>query len=267
MRTVAELLDLKGRLTLITGGAGYIGRAIAETVGELGSDIILLDRPGTPLVDTAGELEKRWQVKVTPLGCNLESEPERKSLLKRLHETCPRLDILVNNAAFVGDSALTGWVAPFAEQSVATWRRALEVNLTAVFELCQGCAPLLRAGTGASIINIASIYGVSAPDYRLYQDTAMGNPAAYAASKGGLVQLSRWLSTTLAPDIRVNVISPGGVARGQPEAFVKRYQARTPLGRMATEEDFKGAVAYLATDLSCYMTGQNLIVDGGWTVW
>ena len=95
----------------------------------------------------------------------------------------------------------------------------------------------------------------------------MGSPAAYAASKGGLLQLTRWLSTVLAPDVRVNSISPGGVARGQPESFVTRYVARTPLRRMATEEDFKGAIAYLASDLSAYVTGENIVVDGGWSAW
>ncbi len=101
----------------------------------------------------------------------------------------------------------------------------------------------------------------------MYDDTDMGNPAAYAVSKGGLIQLTRWLSTTLAPDIRVNSLSPGGVFRDQPNEFVQRYEAKTPLGRMAVEEDFKGTVTYLASDLSEYVTGQNILVDGGWTVW
>jgi NAD(P)-dependent dehydrogenase (short-subunit alcohol dehydrogenase family) len=105
------------------------------------------------------------------------------------------------------------------------------------------------------------------PDVGLYDGTQMGNPAAYAASKGGLLQLTRWLATVLAPGVRVNAISPGGVWRGQPEEFHQRYVARTPLRRMAREEDLKGAVAYLASDLSTYVTGHNLVVDGGWTVW
>jgi NAD(P)-dependent dehydrogenase (short-subunit alcohol dehydrogenase family) len=95
----------------------------------------------------------------------------------------------------------------------------------------------------------------------------LGSPAAYAASKGGLLQLTRWLATVLAPEIRVNAVSPGGVLRGQPEAFVRRYETRVPLGRMATEADLKGAVAYLASDAAAYVTGQNLLVDGGWTAW
>jgi NAD(P)-dependent dehydrogenase (short-subunit alcohol dehydrogenase family) len=101
----------------------------------------------------------------------------------------------------------------------------------------------------------------------LYEGTAMGNPAAYAASKGGLLQLTRWLATTVAPQVRVNSISPGGVWRNQPESFVERYKARTPLARMATEDDFRGAIAFLASDLSGYVTGQDLAVDGGWGVW
>ena len=95
----------------------------------------------------------------------------------------------------------------------------------------------------------------------------MGNPAAYGASKGGLIQLTRWLATTLAPAVRVNAISPGGIRRNQPGQFITRYAARTPLQRMATEDDMRGAVAYMASDLSKYVTGQNLAVDGGWGIW
>ena len=126
---------------------------------------------------------------------------------------------------------------------------------------------MLKAAEGASIINIASIYGMYGPDWRLYEGTSMGNPAAYGASKGGLIQLTRWLATTIAPSVRVNAISPGGVFRNQPEAFVQRYEAKTPLGRMATEDDFIGIIAFLASDLSKYVTGQNHLVDGGWGIW
>ena len=116
-------------------------------------------------------------------------------------------------------------------------------------------------------MNIGSIYSLLGPDMKIYSGTSMGNPAAYGASKGGLLQLTRYLATTLAPDVRVNMITPGGVFRAQPTAFVDRYEANVPLGRMAAEEDLKGAVAYLASDLSAYVTGQNLVVDGGWSVW
>ena len=116
-------------------------------------------------------------------------------------------------------------------------------------------------------MNIGSIYGVVGPDMSLYDGTKMGNPAAYAVSKGGLIQLTRWLSAVLAPNIRVNCISPGGVFRNQPESFVSKYLERTPLKRMGTEEDFKGAILYFASGLSSWVTGENLLVDGGWTAW
>ena len=125
---------------------------------------------------------------------------------------------------------------------------------------------MIAKGKGA-IINIASIYGSYGPDWSLYEGTNMSNPSAYCASKGGLIQFTRWLATTIAPRIRVNTISPGGVFRNQQEAFVQRYEAKTPLGRMAKEDDFRGAIAYLASDLSKYVTGQNLAVDGGWGIW
>lgn len=197
----------------------------------------------------------------------MEQQNQRAELVDWLKSSNEGLNILINNAAFVGTSELQGWAVPFEEQTVDTWRRALEVNLTAVFDLCQGLTPMLRDAEGASIINIASIYGQYGPDWSLYEGTNMSNPAAYGASKGGLIQLSRWLATTIAPHVRVNAISPGGIFRNQPKKFVPRYEARTPLARMATEDDFRGAIVYLASDLSKYVTGQILAVDGGWGVW
>jgi NAD(P)-dependent dehydrogenase (short-subunit alcohol dehydrogenase family) len=156
---------------------------------------------------------------------------------------------------------------PFLEQDSTTYHKALDVNLAAPFVLVQSCTEALKASGHGSVINIASIYGLVGPDLRLYEGTSMGNPAGYAASKGGLIQLTRWLATVLAPDVRVNAITPGGIWRDQPETFREQYVARTPLGRMGTEGDLKGAAAYLASNLSAYVTGQNLIVDGGWTAW
>ncbi|BCL60665.1 gluconate 5-dehydrogenase [Desulfomarina profundi] len=266
MRTVNELMNLEGRKALITGATGCIGSVISDTLGELGCELILVDRPGSDFEKLKTRLKKSWNSTVFQRECDLESEKQPGDLLEWLRNRFEKIDILINNAAFVGESSLGGWVTAFEEQSVNTWRRALEVNLTAVFELVQGCSPLMHTGHG-SVINISSIYGMLGPDFTLYDNTAMGNPAAYAASKGGLLQLTRWLSTALAPEIRVNAISPGGVFRNQPEEFVRRYEKRTPLARMATEEDFKGAIAYLASDLSSYCTGHNLVVDGGWAIW
>jgi NAD(P)-dependent dehydrogenase (short-subunit alcohol dehydrogenase family) len=265
--TINELMDLKGRRALITGAAGGLGGVMAATLAELGANLILVDCEGVNLPALRSKLMERWGIDVDYYVCNLEYQLERTKLIASLTNQNIGLNILINNAAFVGASDLEGWGVPFESQTIETWRRGLEVNLTAVFDLCQGLAPLLRASNSANIINIASIYGTFAPDWGLYEDTGMGNPAAYSASKGGLIQLTRWLATTIAPHIRVNSISPGGILRGQPETFVRRYESKTPLGRMANEDDFRGAVAFLASDMARYVTGQNLLVDGGWGIW
>jgi NAD(P)-dependent dehydrogenase (short-subunit alcohol dehydrogenase family) len=240
---------------------------MAATLAEMGADLVLVDRPGVVYGKGVNELAHQFGVQVTFIKCDLEHESSRQELMAMVAQGGNRLDVLINNAGFVGTTGLQGWSTEFEQQSVQTWRRAIEVNLTAGFDLIKGMAPLLRNSGKGSVINVASIYGVLGPDYSLYEGTTMGNPAAYAASKGGLIQLSRWLATTLAPSIRVNTISPGGVSRGQVTEFVQRYEARTPLGRMATEDDFRGAVAFLASDMSAYVTGQNLMVDGGWGAW
>ena len=267
MTTFANLMTLRGRTALVTGAAGGLGHIIADTLSELGAVVLLADLPTSSCTAFGTELERKWAVRAHAFSCNLESQRERGELVEQVHDHGFQVDILVNNAAFVGTSGLEGWVTEFEKQSVDTWRRALEVNLTAAFDLVKGFTPALRASGHGSVINIASIYGLQGPDYALYEGTEMGNPAAYAASKGGLIQLTRWLATTLAPDVRVNAIAPGGVFRNQPEAFVRRYEARTPLKRMAREADFRGAVGFLASDLSAYVTGQVLAVDGGWGIW
>ncbi len=267
MTTLNQLSSLDGRLALVTGASGYLGKVIAETLAELGADLILVDRQDTELATIGAKLSERWLVDVACKICDLELEDERHNLILEVEKKGAPLNILINNAAFVGDSGLQGWAVPFKEQTVDTWRRALEVNLTAVFDLCKGFDSMMGRANGASIINIASIYGMHGPDWSLYDGTQMANPAAYGVSKGGLIQLSKWLSTTMGPNVRVNTISPGGIFRNQHAAFVSRYANRTPLKRMATEDDFRGVIAFLASDLSKYITGQNIVVDGGWGVW
>mgnify|MGYP003972069923 FL=1 len=265
MRMISELIDLRGRTALITGATGGIGKKIAFTIAELGGDLIFVDRPGSNY-DQLKKSINHFAVNIECIDCDLESEASRINLFDRFVSNNDNLDILINNAAFVGESNLEGWTDDFSKQSIETWNRALAVNLTAPFHLSQLFYSLLKQSSNGSIINIASIYGVNAPDYSLYKDTSMGNPAAYSASKGGLIQLTRWLATTVSPEIRVNSISLGGIWRNQPSIFVKRYCSKTPLGRMGHEEDIQGAIAYLASELSLYVTGENIVIDGGWTI-
>ena len=266
MSTLKELRNLYGRVSIITGATGHLGKVISETLAELGSDLILIDRPESDFSTMISDLKPKWGVEVETYSCDLELPNQRKELISSVVKSHKELNCLINNAAFVGTSELSGWNVSFDQQTSETFSRALEVNLTAVFDLVKGFSIPLKNSKGANIINIASIYGMFAPDWNLYEGTSMNNPAAYGASKAGLIQLTRWLSSQLAPQVRVNSISPGGIFRNQEKEFVKRYESKTPLGRMATEDDLKGAIAYLASDLSKYVTGQNLVVDGGWGI-
>lgn len=267
MKTIAQLSDLSGRKALVTGGGGHIGAAAAETLLELGAETVLLDVNKDVCDRRAAALDRTFPGRVRALSGDLGDE---ESAGEAVHETVRLLgglDILIHSAAFVGTTDEPGWAVPFEEQTVAAWDKAMRVNLTSAFVLAREARDYLSASGYGSIVFFSSIYGIVGPDMSLYEGTNMANPAGYNASKGGLLQLTRYLATVLAPRIRVNAISPGGVLRGQPDAFRQRYEARTPLGRMAREEDLKGAVAYLAGDLSAYITGHNLVVDGGWSAW
>lgn len=252
------MASLEGRVAVVTGGAGHIGGAICGVLEEAGARVVVADLP-----NAAGNMPAdRGRIAV-----DLADEQSTRAIAAQVEKQYGRLDILVHAAAFVGTSRIPGWAVSFDEQSVDAWDRAMRVNLTAAFILAQSCLPMLTRSGSGSIVLISSIYGHVAPDLRLYEGTTMQNPAAYGASKAGLGQLGRYLAALCAPSVRVNTVTPGGVWRNQPESFVKKYERRVPLGRMAREDDLTGAVAFLASDLSSYVTGHDLVVDGGWTAW
>lgn len=268
MRKLAELMDLSERRGLVTGGAGHIGLAACEAMLELGATIAVLDVEKAACEKRVEELSQLRPDSAVAVPCDLRDEAATRQAVRDIINRLGGLDIVVHCAAYVGTTSMSGWAVPFEQQTVAAWEAAMQVNLTSAFVIVQETRQALSSSGHGSVIFFGSTYGVVGPDIRLYEGTSMGRqPAGYAASKGGLLQLTRYLATVLAPRVRVNAITPGGVWRGQPDLFHQRYIARTPLERMAGEEDLKGAVAYLASDLSGYVTGQNVIVDGGWTAW
>ena len=256
-------MDMSGRTALLTGGAGAVAQAAAETLIELGAKVAITDLNPDACTRRAKSLGKQ----AVAFPCDLADENTTRATVQKAIHRFGRLDVLIHCAAYVGTTKVPGWAEPFDRQTVAAWDAALRVNLTAAFILAQEARTALAGERRGSIIFLSSIYGMVGPDMGLYVGTDMANPAAYGASKGGLLQLTRHLAAIFAPEVRVNAISPGGIWRNQPDVFVKRYQKRTPFQRMATEEDLKGAIAYLASDLSAYVTGHNLVVDGGWTAW
>lgn len=261
-------MQLEGRKALVTGGAGHIGLAISEALLELGANILLIDVDAGRCSERVEHLASEYRrERIFSQTCDIADEKATRDAMQKAIATLGGLDILVHSAGFVGTTRMPGWAVPLEEQTVNAWDAAMRVNLTSAFVMIQTTKEALSASKHGSIIFVSSIYGLVGPDLDLYEGTSMANPAAYGVSKAGLLQLSRYFATVLAPDIRVNAITPGGVWRDQPEVFHQRYVERTPLRRMATEEDVKGAVAYLASDLSAYVTGQHVVIDGGWTAW
>lgn len=259
--------SLTNKTFVIVGAAGFVGKAITEELKNFGTTLVLIDKDLATINLWDEKVSNDNKSKSEFFQCDLEFSDERKRVFSKVRDTHPKIHGIVNCAAFVGDSNLPGWSVPFCEQSISTWRRAIEVNVTSVFEVCQVLAPSLFRANGSSIVNISSIYGEKGPRWSLYEGTSMGSPAAYGVSKAGLIQLTRWLSTTLAPQIRVNSIVAGGIQRNQPQKFIDRYCRDVPLERMAKEGDLVGPVLFLLSEMSQYITGETLHVDGGRGAW
>lgn len=258
--------DLIGNRIVITGAFGTLGKALCDYLKSLQPKFILIDL--TSKVDEIFVQELIAVGAQVDIKCvDFEDKESRKKVFEEISRENPIIDVLVNNAAFVGNSKLTGWATQFEDQSMETWDRAINVNLSAPFELTQALTQSLFKSKKASVVNVGSIYGELGPDWRIYEGTSLGNPAAYSASKGGLLQLTKWLATTLAPKIRVNSVSPGGIRTNQEELFVRNYISRIPLGRMAEVEDIIPSIAFLASEDSKYITGENLRIDGGLNSW
>ena len=227
------------KVVLITGVAGGIGSATAQAFTKANWHVIGVD---LHQVDSLPGVHHFIRADVSDIAAS-------RRIFAEVADDEGRIDALINNAAIQ-------ICKPLVETTPDEWDAIMASNLRAVYLAVRHAYPLMR-GHGGAIVNVSSVHAIATST----------NIAAYAASKGGLIQFTRWCSTVLAPDIRVNAITPGGVARNQDDRFVERYEAKPPLQRMATEEDFKGAVCYLASDLSAYVTGQNIIIDGGFGVW
>ena len=262
--TPSQLFDLSGRVAVITGGAGYLGTVFARVLAGAGARVAVVDLDPAAVGRLAEGLRAAGAAETLGVAADVGDEAQVADAIGRIAHAFGRLDVLVNNAATKSPK----FFAPLREFPVGDWDQVLRVNLTGMFLCARAAEPLLVASGKGSIINVSSIYGISAPDQGIYDGLAFNTPAAYSASKAGVVGLTKHLATYYAGGIvRCNAVTPGGVQAQQPELFIQRYSARTPLGRMARAEEVAPAVLYLASDASTYVTGHNLIVDGGWTAW
>lgn len=260
-------LKLDNKVVVVTGGSGFVGRNLVQKLVGYGCQVVSVDKTHDAQSKFFADLvsSKRLVTKDVDLGDKQRRQEFIESIMSK--EFGP-VDCLVNNASFVADSLneASTQITP-ESKSEAMFSQFLEVNLTALFDLSVGLAPKLSASADGNIVNIGSIYSHLGPNWDLYRGLNMSNPAGYAASKGGLTSLTRWLATTLAPSVRVNAISPGGIRRNQPLEFINRYEKTTPLQRMATEGEVVDAIIFMIGYCARYITGQDLLVDGGRSIW
>lgn len=257
---VRELFSLRDRVALVTGGAGRYGRQICYALAEAGATVIVASRNHEKCEAFAEELNEADGA-AEALRLDIKDRGSLLSAAETIEARWGRLDILFNNAVAV-------CAAPVAEHSVVDWARAMDANSTALYQTMLIFGEMMVKRNAGSIVNIASIYGLVSPDLRIYEGHAeMTNPPSYGFAKAGMIQLTRYFAVHFAPHrVRVNCISPGGLfSEAMPSRFVEEYAKRTLLGRMAGANDLKGAAAFLASDASAYITGANLIVDGGYT--
>jgi NAD(P)-dependent dehydrogenase (short-subunit alcohol dehydrogenase family) len=272
-----ELFDLTGRVAVITGGAGMLGVQHAAAIAEAGGHVVLADL-SEETETVAKALTAAHGVDAIGVRADITRPGDVAAMVTAAMERFGRIDILINNAALTvkgGSERAADYFAPFEDYPLDLWEKALQVNLTGAFLCCQAAGKVMVAQRSGVVLNIASDVGNISPDHRIYEGVVnpqtgkpFNTPIAYATTKAGIINLTRYLATYWAAQgIRVNCLSPGGVyARHDPQ-FVEQVTSRIPLARMAHEDEYKGAVLFLVSDASSYMTGANLIVDGGRTAW
>jgi NAD(P)-dependent dehydrogenase (short-subunit alcohol dehydrogenase family) len=274
--TIQEKFDLTGRVAIVTGGVGLLGAEFCRTLAEAGAAVVVVDLNASASQAVADSLTKSgYKALAAPTDI---TQPEAvNTFVQKTLSTFGRLDILVNSAGldpkFDLDAVSKG-ITPgaFEDYPLDLWNSALNVNLTGMFLMTQACVkPMIAQGKKGSIINICSTYGLNGPDQRIYIKDGKRvafKPVYYTVTKAGVLGFTKYLAAYYADtEIRVNGLTPGGVFNNHEEYFVQNYSAKTILGRMAHKDEMNGALLFLASDASSYMTGNNVVVDGGWTAW
>jgi NAD(P)-dependent dehydrogenase (short-subunit alcohol dehydrogenase family) len=245
-----NLFSLKGKAAVITGGAGLIGGELSRGLAESGAAVIVADK---------NKNKDKAFFKLT----DITKERSISALIDFVDKKFGGIDVWINNAY----PRTKDWGVKFEDILQASWKKNIDDHLGGYFLCCQKIAEYMKNKKRGSIINMASIYGIVGPDFSIYENTDMTMPAAYSAIKGGIITFTKYLASYYGKyNVRVNCVSPGGVYNDQPKAFVKKYVKKVPLNRMACSDDIVGAVVYLASDASKYVTGHNLVVDGGWSI-
>jgi len=268
-----KLFDLEGKVALVTGGAGVLGQQFCKGLAEFGANIAVVDLNGDAAKKLATSICAQYGVKSQGFSCDVTRRDSVKKTINSIIEEFGEINILHNNAAGKSED-LNAFFERFEDYDLDQWKKIMSVNVDGMFLMAQSVGRQMRIqGKGGSIIQTSSVYGVVAPDSRIYKNSyylgrEINTPAVYSTSKAAVIGLTKYLAAYWGSEgIRVNTLTPGGVESGQNSDFINRYSNRVPMNRMADRNEMVGALLYLASNASSYVTGQNIIVDGGLTCW
>jgi len=276
MMKIQEKFDLTGRVAVVTGGVGLLGAEFCRTLAEAGASVAVVDLNGSAS-QAAAEALTNSGYNALAVSADITQPDSVNAAVENVLSAFGRIDVLVNSAALdpkFDPDAVNKGITPgaFEDYPLDLWNSALNVNLTGMFLMTQACVkPMIEQGKKGSLINICSTYGLNGPDQRIYIKEGRRvafKPVYYTVTKAGVMGFTKYLAAYYAEtEIRVNALTPGGVFNNHEDYFVKNYSAKTILGRMAKKDEMNGALLFLASDASSYMTGNNVVVDGGWTAW
>lgn len=269
--SITKLFDLTNRTIILTGSAGLLGTQYAHILSEAGANVILVDIDVKKNQRLQQTLERKYHTKPMSYNVDITNQSQIKQLKNQILKKYGRIDGLINNAFLnhAKNQSKSGSI-PLELFPLKIWNQALELNLTGVFLCCQEFGKIMAVQKKGVIVNISSIYGIIGADQRIYGKSNLNSPISYAASKGAIINLTRYLAAYWhKKNVRVNTLTLGGVQDDdyQSKEFIKKYSEKTMLGRMARKDEYNAAMLFLISDASSYMTGSNLIIDGGWTAW
>jgi NAD(P)-dependent dehydrogenase (short-subunit alcohol dehydrogenase family) len=243
-------VKLNKKIIIITGGSGLLGRNIIEELQAEGAFCI------------NAEINEETSENLSTIQCDITDEKSVEKTINSVLKVYGKIDGLVNNAY----PRTKDWGLHFEDIPVESWKENIDMQMNSVFMFCQKILPIMAKQSFGSVVNITSIYGIVGPDFGVYEGTKMTMPAAYSAIKGGVINFSRYLASYYGKfGIRVNCVSPGGIFDNQPVQFVTNYEAKVPMKRMGLPKDISPTISFLLSEGSSYITGQNIVVDGGWT--
>jgi len=264
--TSKNLFELKDKVVVLVGASGLLGQQYSESLSEAGANVVLADLNFLNCKKLESKLKKSYNVNPMSVKVDITKKQSIIQMVKKVMKKYSKIDILINNAIFPEGPKERS--VEFENFSLSVWNKVVSVNLTGVFLCCQEIGKVMVKQKQGNIINISSIYGLTGADQRIYGKSKLNSSPAYAVTKSGILNLTRYLASYWHDKgIRVNTLSLGGVQNNQDSSFTKNYSYKTMVGRMAHKDDYSGAIIFLASNTSSYMTGSNLVVDGGWTAW